>query len=545
MTHLLRVAISSLIGASFLVSCGGGGGSSTSTSTSVGTTPAPTPSTPSASAPVAVASSAATRVTEGGQFSVTAANSSDADGDALSFSWTQTAGPNALSGTTSATTLILNAPIVTLDTVLTFEVTASDGTNNSTDSVSITAEPLAPAVTVRPSAPINADIAILNGITNEGADQYRIYWTDGFSPAGNNIIASQIFSDDGAPVGAQINGSFDLPQVGSTSSTQIDVLFPLSVVQSGGTIYSPLIYIFQNAVPALGNLVGPLEGNLSPVNDPFLSLGTSGQFDQTAIGQNSLVNVSSLGSSVDAFINVAVFNPDGSVEDNIPLAYEEIAPAGDPEATVSTVTDPAVSAIGEDSYIVSWRREDSNASPRVRSIEAQIYTSANAFSGERIEIDSSAGPSFGGQSQLDAAILGNGNSLITWVESQNFADNGDFIDFVVRGRVITPEGAFATDEFSISDSVNEQFVTSSLSLNNGDVLVVWGEGDSTLKARLVSTLGSSTSLGSEFDLSQNVTSGVYVLNQTETGRVLVSYNLAVGNGAVTSEIISFCPVGCE
>jgi len=73
-------------------------------------------------------------VTEGGEFTVTAANSSDPDGDNSSFTWTQTAEPNALSGgTIQATNLTLNAPSVTQDTDLTFEVTASDGTDSSTD----------------------------------------------------------------------------------------------------------------------------------------------------------------------------------------------------------------------------------------------------------------------------------------------------------------------------------------------------------------------------------------------------------------------------
>lgn len=540
MAHIIRVATSCLIGASVLAACGGGSGSSSSTPTPS----APPPSAPTTSAPVAVASTATSTVSEGGQFSVTAANSSDPDGDAISFSWTQTAGPNALSGTVGATTLTLNAPIVTLDTVLTFELTVSDGTNSDTDTVSVTIQPLGAPVTVRPSAPINTDLAILNGITDEGEDQYRIYWADGFFPGGNNI-ASQTFSDDGTPVGTQVNGSFDLPQTGSTFSTQIDGLIPISIVESGGTLYSQLIYIFQNAVPQIGNLVGPFEGNLSPVNDPFAAFASSTEIDQTPIGQNNLVNVTSFGSSVDAFVQVSVFNPDGSVEEDIPFAYEEFALAGDPEATVSSVSDPAVSPIGEDGYIVVWRREDSNASPTARSIEAQIYSSANVLEGSRIEIDASAGPSFGGGTQLDAAALGDGNSLITWVESQNFAANGDFIDFVVRGRIINPEGGFVTDEFSISDNVNEQFVTTSLSLNNEDVLVVWGEGDSTLKARVVSTVASRVALASEFTLAENVAPRVFVLNQTQTGRVLVGYNLNAGNNAVTSEVISFCPVGCE
>ena len=143
---------------------------------------------------------------------MSATGSSDPDGDNLTFTWTQTAGPNALSGTIQTANLTLNAPNVTQDTQLTFQVTASDGTDSSTDTVTVTAQPIGSPVTVRPSAPINTDVAILFGLTNVGADQYQVYWSDSFVNTGNNIISSQVFSDDGAPVGDQVNWSFVLPQ---------------------------------------------------------------------------------------------------------------------------------------------------------------------------------------------------------------------------------------------------------------------------------------------------------------------------------------------
>ena len=130
MPFISRVSVACLLGASLLVSCGGGGGGSSST-------PTPPPPTntggggASNSAPVAVASSAVSTVTGGGQFTVSATGSSDPDGDNLTFTWTQTAGPNALSGTIQTANLTLNAPNVTQDTQLTFQVTASDGTDSS------------------------------------------------------------------------------------------------------------------------------------------------------------------------------------------------------------------------------------------------------------------------------------------------------------------------------------------------------------------------------------------------------------------------------
>jgi len=267
MTYLSRLSVFCVLSASILMACGGGGSDSDTSSTSSGGGVSA-----NNSAPVAVASSAISTITEGGQFTVSATSSSDADGDNLSFTWVQTGGPSILpSGTIQASNLTLNAPAVTQDTPLTFELTASDGSSSATDTVTVIAQALGGPATVRPVAPINTDTAILIGVTNEGTDQYRVYWADGFSTTANNIIASQIFSDDDAPVGDQINGSFMLPQAGVSSSTQINGLFPPSVFENGGTTYAPLIYVFENASGALGNLVGPLEGNLSPVSDPFLS----------------------------------------------------------------------------------------------------------------------------------------------------------------------------------------------------------------------------------------------------------------------------------
>jgi len=196
MTVASRLSIFCILGAAALTSCGGGGGSDSSTPVTV-TPPAvtqpPVVTTPPANgAPIALASSSISTITGGGQFTVTATESSDPDGDSLTFTWVQTGGPSILPGGTIQTpNLTLTSPDVTQDTALTFQLTASDGTSSATDTVTVTAQPLSAPVTVRPVAPINTDTALLNGITNEGTDQYRIYWADGFSTTANNIIASQ------------------------------------------------------------------------------------------------------------------------------------------------------------------------------------------------------------------------------------------------------------------------------------------------------------------------------------------------------------------
>ncbi len=88
-------------------------------------------------------------IREGQSASITATGS-DAEGDALTYSWTQTSGPSvALSGADTATATF-TAPQVTTGTTLTFDVVANDGTVNSataTSTVTVTNTPPAPPTT--------------------------------------------------------------------------------------------------------------------------------------------------------------------------------------------------------------------------------------------------------------------------------------------------------------------------------------------------------------------------------------------------------------
>ena len=80
-------------------------------------------------------------VNEGASVSLDATGSSDPDGDALSYSWTQTDGPSVTLSDASTATPTFTAPAVQSDTTLTFEVTASDGNGGSaTDTVSVTVQ---------------------------------------------------------------------------------------------------------------------------------------------------------------------------------------------------------------------------------------------------------------------------------------------------------------------------------------------------------------------------------------------------------------------
>lgn len=117
--------------------CGGGGSGGGSTPGSP-PPPPPPPPPPVNAAPTAQATATPTSPQEGQPFVLDASASTDPEGAALSFSWTQIAGPAVTIATPGQARLELAAAEVTEDTQAVFRVSVSDGTNTASTDVAVT-----------------------------------------------------------------------------------------------------------------------------------------------------------------------------------------------------------------------------------------------------------------------------------------------------------------------------------------------------------------------------------------------------------------------
>ncbi len=136
-----------------------------------------------------------------------ASASTDADGQTLSFGWTQTGGPAV---TLAADAFV--APEVTADTALTFQLTASDGTAMATDDVVVTVRNVnrPPAVTVDAPASVDegAELRLVATGVDPDGDALTYAWTQTSGPAVTLAAgATQTFSAPAGQLGFSVTVS--------------------------------------------------------------------------------------------------------------------------------------------------------------------------------------------------------------------------------------------------------------------------------------------------------------------------------------------------
>ena len=483
-----------------LTACGGGGSDSSST--------APVAVN---QAPVASAGSKLSIVTEGQPFTLDASGSTDANGDSLSFEWRQTAGPAVQIASPTNPTLELVAPMLDADDALSFELTVSDGEFSRSSSVSLEVEDLKVDAVISeatdfgtggPATPIPVEttgdtsefegrksLTQMIGLTPSNAGGYTVHWT-ALSAGTNMPVSSQNFTPEGEITGDQIDGVFRGGVFGEqferNGLTLNRVRFgaPIATLLSGDTLYylNVNLELAEEFAFELATHRGLVEGEVEGFGDTYLS--RIGSFetifagDFITIGSNDLLSVTSEFKNDVLQLEATVIDELGRPEVHV---LTEI-PSSERDRDFHRL---ALTAYETESYLAVWSQESAESG---YDIIMQRGDTGGLLLGiaDTVNIEKA-----GDQLLPNAVTMTDGNIFVTWLSSETDTEGAK-----LRGRIVRPNGSFATEEVSLTpilpqfdpeDMANE-FNYELTALNTNEVMISWRDettGASQLKALVV------------------------------------------------------------
>jgi hypothetical protein len=383
-----------------LSACGGGGGSS-----------APPNHVPSANAGNAITVFKRTSVTLDGS------GSSDADGDPLTYKWSQTGGMSVtLSSNTSAKPTFMSPGV---SGALTFQLIVNDGKSSSTPSiVTVTVNNRAPTAAVAGDATVN--VATLFALDGSGSsdpdgDSLSYVWTQTagasvqliggttarptfVTPAAPDTLAFQLIVGDGEAQSAAVTETVAVqgsavpqPPVASTGGDQTSPK-RASVVLYGSANPSSASYSWTQSSGSSVTLT-----NATSPNPSFVA--------PAAVGDLVFALVVSSGgvSSQPSFVTVHVTNTPPSIQN---LALAPTAPRrGDAITATASIVD-----IDQDPVAVtySWTRNGTN----VPAATGASYPPGNQVKGDVIKVTVSASDGTGTSTATASATIADTPAVI-------------------------------------------------------------------------------------------------------------------------------------
>jgi hypothetical protein len=196
--------------------------------------------------PVASAGAAQT-VSAGSAVTLDASTSSDPDGDSLTFTWSQTAGPTVVLSDTHVARPTFIAPIVSATTVLTFSVAVSDGQAQSSASVNVTVQPLTISGTITLNGSGLSGVTVVAGSASAVTNTSGAYIITGIGNgtcAVTPSLANYVFTP--ASTSVTVNGA----SVGDVNFTATSIANQAPAVNAGpdGSVTMPAAFSLNGIV---------------------------------------------------------------------------------------------------------------------------------------------------------------------------------------------------------------------------------------------------------------------------------------------------------